>query len=476
MNRQRCPKGRLSAGLLLLAGLGVQAQVVGVGKFFALADQSRTAFTVLGAGARANGAGGAFIAVADDATAVSFNPAGLAQLLKPEVSVVGDRLSRTIDFVGFASQTAKNPSTYEDSSVWNRWTRPSFASVALPVKLESGSNLVFQLSWQRMFDLESAMAVDYKAKQTGATTAQEITQDVRQNGGIDVYAASMGWELSNRLLVGASVNVWRGNWTFDSTSRNLSVLPNPTTDLSQKNEFRGINANLGLMWRSDYVNVGLVYRTPFTADYTFSEHYVYPDVVTGDPVQLDKPRQTVQVSWPETFGWGFALHPISRLQLAADWSRTRWSKARFEAAGNELDGLNFFDFKVASNTPDTTDFHVGGEGVAWLGDALVVPMRLGWFREPQPLVDAQTLQQRVFRGWTGGFGLKFRKLAVDLAYRDSKAQREVSRYNTDGLSAGLSSTAKGHESLEERRVMASLIYQMDEESTRKVLSWFFVGN
>ena len=43
----------------------------------------------VGSGARATGIGSAFIAVADDATAASWNPAGLIQLERPEVSTVG---------------------------------------------------------------------------------------------------------------------------------------------------------------------------------------------------------------------------------------------------------------------------------------------------------------------------------------------------------------------------------------------------
>ena len=42
----------------------------------------------VGAGARALGMGGAFIGVADDATAASWNPGGLIQLETPEVSAV----------------------------------------------------------------------------------------------------------------------------------------------------------------------------------------------------------------------------------------------------------------------------------------------------------------------------------------------------------------------------------------------------
>lgn len=43
----------------------------------------------VGSGARAVGMGGAFIAVADDATAASWNPGGLIQLETPEFSIVG---------------------------------------------------------------------------------------------------------------------------------------------------------------------------------------------------------------------------------------------------------------------------------------------------------------------------------------------------------------------------------------------------
>jgi hypothetical protein len=68
-----------------------------------IAEQARASFTLQGAGARAAGMGGAFTAVADDATAASFNPAGLAQLLVPEASVVWSRTDSTDNYRGFVS-------------------------------------------------------------------------------------------------------------------------------------------------------------------------------------------------------------------------------------------------------------------------------------------------------------------------------------------------------------------------------------
>jgi long-subunit fatty acid transport protein len=62
---------------------------------------------IMGAGARARGMGGAFIGVADDATAVGWNPAGIANLDKPEASAVGL----------FNMKTFKNEWSYNDPTI-----------------------------------------------------------------------------------------------------------------------------------------------------------------------------------------------------------------------------------------------------------------------------------------------------------------------------------------------------------------------
>ena len=53
-----------------------------------------SSFNPVGSGARAIGMGGAFIAMADDATAASWNPGGLIQLTMPEFSMVFNGLHR----------------------------------------------------------------------------------------------------------------------------------------------------------------------------------------------------------------------------------------------------------------------------------------------------------------------------------------------------------------------------------------------
>ena len=74
-----------TVAMLLAAGIAT-AQV-----------EDQLEYNFLGAGARANGMGDAFIAVADDATAIFWNPAGLYLLDQPETSFGFQFVSETVE-------------------------------------------------------------------------------------------------------------------------------------------------------------------------------------------------------------------------------------------------------------------------------------------------------------------------------------------------------------------------------------------
>ena len=458
--------------LLAAAGTGLLAQSA----TDIIADQSRTAFTIQGAGARAVGTGGAFIAVADDATAVSYNPAGLAQLLRPEISLTGAYHSRNMTMTGFSNKNPDTPDTWDNSGSKDQGTKPNFLSVAIPWKRD-GLNTTLQFSYQRLLDFDLADNRGFNATPNGGGASQAISQNIEQEGGIDLYSVALGAELSQRILVGASINVWRGSWDFSSTS---STSANGTQQfdsiMAQGNQFRGLNANLGLIWRSDLVNVGVVYRTPFTATYTFDNSRVTLDASTGLPVGSTGARQPYDVKWPETLGWGLGIHPVSRLLLTADWSRTPWSNTVFKPSGTAYDNMNFFDMAVKSKTRNCTDFHTGGEWVAFLGDSVVIPIRAGYFKEPQPMVDSNTGTQQIFYGWTAGFGIKFSSFTVDAAFKDSRSSRYISQLNDSAPSGGVEAYAYGTQNITEKQVFLSLIYQLETDVMHKALGWLLVGN
>ncbi len=370
---------------LVAAGSSLGAQTLSPSTFFQLAQQSRTAFTVQGDGARAIGTGGAFIAIADDASAVSYNPAGLSQLLRPEGSLVVQGITRDLSFTGATGQVGTSPTSFEDTQNSDRHARPTFASFALPWKRD-GLNTVLLFSYQRIFDFAFDSSLNYLATASRGSTTQSISQAVHQTGGIDLYSVGLGAELTQRILLGVSFNSWQGRWNFSSVSERQTSGISETFDsnLSQDSAFRGFNFNVGLIWRSDWVNLGAVYRSPFTASYTFTDHYASISTSTGAPSSEDSPRTTADVKWPSTLGWGIGLHLHPRLQYTADWSETNWSTARYSGSGTTYDGLNWFDFLQNSNTRDVRDFHTGLEWIAWQGIALSFPCGTASSRSPSP--------------------------------------------------------------------------------------------
>lgn len=457
-------------------GLALPAQVpLGL----LISQQSRTAFTIHGAGARAEGIGGAFTAVADDATAVSFNPAGLGQLLQPEVSLVGMSYRRELDNRNFLSTDHVPPLNLSDSLAHDQRSLPTFASASIPTKF-LGKNLVFQLSWQRLFDLgQDTTQIVQETDLTGANATKFLAQRIRQKGQVDVWSAAVAYDFSPRFLVGVSFNVWRGSWNFRSNSdESLLPLPNPDAEFAQIQEddkLQGSNWNIGVLWRSEKLNVGAVYRGSFAARF---------DSRTNTQSNVDGSQlpgsfsASYQLHWPETYGAGLAFRPQQQWLLALDWTRTRWSQASFMPKGGSLDNLNFFDLQKNTQTPDAETLRFGTEYLLFSGES-VIPLRVGVFKEPQPTVDSISGDTRVFRGYTLGIGWKVRSFGVDLAYKFSQSSRNASQFlEADEIASGKRvPTSQGHESIHDHRVFLSFNFRFGNEGANRLLHWFFVqGN
>jgi long-subunit fatty acid transport protein len=459
--------------------LPVQAQDHHPVQGLLISQQSRTAFAIQGAGARAEGIGGAFTAVADDATAVSFNPAGLGQLLQPEFSLVGAFSRKQFHNHGFVSTDQNAPLDLSDTEARSHHLAPSFASVSLPGKL-LGKNLVFQVSWQRMCEL--GLDSDNSLVESGATgqyPTKYLRQVIRQTGQVDVWSTAVAYDFSPRILVGVSFNFWRGAWDFHSTSEeSLAPLPNAEVEdarIQENARLRGFNWNLGVLWRSEYLNVGAVYRSAFTArfDTRMTAQSNIPDSQLAPEFNA-----SYSLRWPETFGAGVAFRPHQQWLFALDWTHTKWSEAAFMPKGGVLDEMNFFDLKTNTQTPDVETIRFGMEHLIFAGKS-VVPLRVGVFQEPQPTSDPISGEQRVLRGFTVGLGWKLRSLGLDLAYKYSHGSRRASQFlEADEIASGHNiPTSRGQEVIQEQRLFFSLNYRFSNDRANRLLRWIFVqGN
>lgn len=419
------------------------------------------------------GLGGSFIAVADDATAVSFNPAGLAQLLHPEVSFVARGTQRSVSYQDFETSNRGRILAVSDSLVSSTRFDPLFVSATAPVQV-GGKNLVLQLSIQRAFALTDHSRRNLtESPLTTTDLPSQLTQDITQTGQIDLYSLAAAYEVSQRILLGFSYNQWRGRWDLSSESLRTTGTANTVVAFRQSNALDGQNFNLGLIWRWPAWNLGLVHRTGFHADYTFSTQ-----LTTNLPQGgFTGSTMTSGLHWPSSTGVGYAYRPMDRWLISADLNHTLWSTTRYMSSSTRLNGQSFFDFDKGDRTPNATDFHIGTEFLQITSSGSVIPLRAGFGREPQPVVDAKTGLQRVMYRISVGTGFKRGDLGFDVAYQYGWSDRRASRaLEVDQILAHTGSTSLGKERIREHRVDLSTIVKFDRKPLERILRHLFVGD
>ena len=291
--------------------------------------------TPVGSGARAAGMADAFVAIADDATAASWNPAGLVQLERPEISVVG---SFNAVFEEFSAPWHPELKGEQDVSNYDL----NYLSVAYPLPfLVLGRNAIVSLNYQRKYDFSRDFVTDYnKAYVTSQRPLLLYKQwDFKQDGGLSTLTPAFAIELTHRLSVGVAVNFWRSSLLsengWDQSIRRESVnFAGSWMTYRQKettesySDFSGENFTLGLLWNpNDRWSIGLRYDTAFTGevDYELKEWTIYTGFINDLDVVASVRKHKRHVRFPDTLALGAAFRPTDRLTLALDIARTDWN-------------------------------------------------------------------------------------------------------------------------------------------------------
>ena len=504
----------------LLAGRNVGAQAV---QNVVL----RNSFAPLGAGARGLGMGGAFIAVADDGSAASFNPAGLTQLRRSELALVGfwSHL-RTTQSIPVSPDTGQAETKIETTS----HAAPDFVGLAVPFQVSSRS-LTVQLSYQRTVDLFGKGTArflvgqaplsgfleedDIRRLKLAPSTPVNLLVDVfpEQSGAFHTLSLAVAHEVTSRLSLGASVNYWLAEWRAAGQEVSRFVIDvrpgeRPIDFLrreslfGQEQSLRGLNVNLGFMLKYPRITIGGVARLPFAGDYHLAETIDSEDFVLGRSVdtQTDSFPVTSRLRWPRSLGIGLAVRPLRGLTLAGDYTRSQWSRAMIEdlpdgalftprkeaftSSGetvvvDDLTDRNFFDLLPASqsSTLDTDQWRAGAEYLLTAIPKVVVPFRAGFFRDRSPITEING-QGRAIKGWTLGTGLNFSHFVLDLAFEHRASEGAVGVRFSEGeddepIPIGFAST----ETVRQKRFVASLIYRFgDDDPVKRALRYLFVGS
>ncbi|MBI3932995.1 MAG: hypothetical protein HY317_06240 [Acidobacteria bacterium] len=402
-------------------------------------DLQTRASVVLGSGARAFGMGGAFLARADDATAASWNPAGLSYLRRPELSAAWVGLNR-LDRTTRVPPTEQRP---DGEVVTDRTTgnAPDFLAFTYP--FEAGRiDGAAQISFQRAISFTGTRTIE----------RERNVRTVEASGGFDVLALGSGLQVSREVRVGATINKWFNGYS-QIVERELRRRTRQDTDF----DLSGWNLHLGVIWTPvESLNLAAVAKTPFSGDVRLSRTRVDRESRQGAPDRITTnafASDDVELRLPGAAGVGASWRPWSPVTVSLDYTRTFWSGGRIhdyftlppanddgspvvpQAPEDVFERLPYPDL-VASDQQDTEQTRIGAEYVLILG-RIKVPLRAGFFTDRQyfrelneepPLVtipveggDPVTLPVRAnrpprFSGWTAGTGILVGPILFDVAY------------------------------------------------------------
>ncbi len=432
-------------------------------------DALRFATPGLGVGARSMGMGNAYTGVANDFSAIYWNPAGLAQAQYGEFSF------------GLSQLNFRDESDFFDTkqSYNNNSTNLNSLGLVFPVDVTRGS-LVFAFGFARQSNFTTGMSftgfnplssiiqtyapdgalapsspsgnlawelylanIDTVTGRWISPIRDRLTQlgTVLEGGGLNNWSAAGAVDIAKNLSVGVTLTFISGSYKFDRNyterdTRNLyTTLPfdfdQVTIADNVESDLSGFGAKIGLLYRSEkHFRLGIAVKTPTTIrskeDFSTSATSYFDN---GDILPANGPFQSsgsneYDVITPWVFSAGASV-VLRDLILSGDVDYTDWTQLEFSDAPQALIALNQeikTIFRPTANARFGAEYDISDIGLR---------LRGGFIYNTSPFDgDPSTFDQKYV---TGGLGIPLGEASMlDLAY--ARGWWDTYRVNYDATS------------------------------------------
>jgi hypothetical protein len=374
-------------------------------------------------GTKAMSLGNAFTAVADDLTAVFWNPAGLAAMRIPEFYFAYQAESLTHEYDPQAKVVLGDTMQYQ-YSLSSKLQQINFFSVSAPAefwKMKWG----FALSYYRYIPYGfKGSAQEVLTHSQNNSIAENTTVNFKGSEGIDVLAFSTAAGISEYFAIGCTLQQF-----FGSGSQLLQTL-NPAGEFhKQYNEnMRGRNFIIGMIFRPfKIVSLGFTYHSGLKN--TFDSSLLSWEVdKQGVEVNQSAKASLAQVVIPSQYSLGAALQVVRGLNLSFDYSRIDWQKGTIG---------NYYDAESLLPYPQKADFSREQKNISnlRLGMEIDLPLRRlllhlrgGWSADKQLYADSSDQAVKI-SGIAAGLGCEISPyLQIEIAYQRQNASWPENSY------------------------------------------------
>jgi len=387
-----------------------------------------SSFNPVGSGARALGLGGSFIAMADDATAASWNPGALTQLRTTELAVAYSFTSLTEDNTSTESPKLSGEQTVDSNDI-------NYLAFSVPCGSETcGKNMVFSVNYQRLYDLSRNWNMQQDLDDNDYFSQIRESVGYNQQGDLSALGLAYALQVTENFSVGITANFWfdggpNDDWTLSTYKQEVGLQSNEPYGernlVDNKNEFEGTNFNVGALWQifqedETKLTLGAVYKSGFTADYTQTAAYqIYndfpenPDFSTFFEGEITFEQK---LEMPASFGLGLAYQFSDNFTASVDVYQTLWSEfVLTDSEGVKRSPLSNKPIE-GNEIDDTVQIRIGAEYriiSQEFGDNFIIPIRAGAFIDPAA---AEGGSDNTY-GVSVGSGIAYEHLVFDIAYQ-----------------------------------------------------------
>ncbi|MGA1865099.1 MAG: OmpP1/FadL family transporter, partial [bacterium] len=379
----------------------------------------------VGSGARALGIGGAFIAVGDDATAASWNPAALLKLKRPEMSVAGS-------FFSGKRHYDTSPIEGQITDITDDAIHLNYFSLVYPFFFLR-RNMVVSLNYQHLYEF----SLDTDNRWLDSSINMLKTSLKKQKGSLNTLSPAIAFQLIPSLYIGLTANFWLED-ELNNQWENLNIIKGEGIEggerietyakLYEQYKFSGFNTHIGFLWRSNrWFSLGGVVKTPFKANikrkWEFTKTEEYPNAPQRNYYYADSDCEDLTLKMPVSYGLGISVHFSDSYLMSLDIYKTHWkdylicfpSGKKYSPINNEQED--------ESNIKDTIQVRLGAEYLL-LTQNKIIPFRFGLFYDPEPA------SGRVdhFYGASLGTGLQLTKCAFDMGYQYRFGKKEEAEF------------------------------------------------
>lgn len=423
----------------------------------AVAQEERAIDNFAGVGVRAMGMGGAFVGVADDFTAMYWNPAGLAQMQRREVQV------------SFLRNSRANNSIFNGTSGSSELTNTRFGSLGFvyPYPVYRGS-LVLAAGFSRIKDFD--WNLNQKGEAEGLNEGrryEEVSDDFFQHEGeLGLWGVSAAVDVSPAISLGATLGLVSGEDQTTNEFNNTYTYPEDKSVEQEDRAWpilgRSREITTDEYGRSLYAILGAMIRTPrdkpryrlgatFATGSAHKVRYVFRGLLgdaeynlveyddeTEERFDSEDLRDTYELALPFEFSVGASAEALPGLTLAGSLHFAEWSQSQYKT---EDDSQFRASTSFETQYRDVRRYHLG---VEYRVPVVALDLRAGYYTDPIPFVGPRDLDpitsdppiriEQDRRFITLGTGLLLDEVVqVDLAYVRG-AFKQVEEYSDNVLS------------------------------------------